>query len=248
MTFLRPFRPAQVSADSTNDPSEEQEVVEPGGYDAEYIHMSLMNGESVRFNRLWSGYRFTDKEVEMLMAGYEIRIKTDFTDGINGSLDWQEFNGHEFFGFAPWDAGSYEREDAPFPVKWNDHVFTEEEQKILRRGERLLLLCESKNSRTPYAVNVSFGFIPKEGAHPARWGIIPHFEQFDQPAELYSRETCVFLPKFSGETLSRSEIEMVRSGKSIPFSGLSRNGRPYRCRLTLELDEVNGRWRITPHF
>lgn len=248
MTFLRPFRPTEVSTYATDERREEQEPLESAGYDAEYVNMSLMNGESVRFNRIWSGYRFTDREVEMLMAGYEIRIKTDFTDGIIGSLDWQEFNGYEFFGFAPWDAVSYTRVDAPFPIRWNGHEFTDEEQESLRRGDRLLLVCESSKSRTLYAVNISFGFIPSEGVHTERWGIIPHFEQFDHPAEMYTRETCVFLPIFSGQALSQSEIKMVRSGKSIPFSGLSRNGRPYRCRLTLELDEINSRWRIMPHF
>lgn len=245
MTFLQPFRPTHKSSEESG---REREDDFQYGIDAEYVHMSLMNGEAVRFNRIWSGYRFTDEEMAKLMVGYDIRIKTDFTDGINGSLDWQEYNGHEFFGFAPWDAGSYERHEAPFPLQWNDHTFTEEEQAILRRGERLLLVCESKNSRASYAVNISFDFIQENGPYPARWGIVPHFEEFDQPAGHFTRESCVFLPMFSGQTLSHSEIKQVRKGKSVPFSGLSRNGCPYRCRLTLELDEVHNRWRLTPHF
>lgn len=245
MTILQPFRPTQTSSE---EPDREREDEFQYGIDAEYVHMTLMNGEAVRFNRIWSGYRFTDEEMAMLMAGYDIRIKTDFTDGINGSLDWQEYNGHEFFGFAPWDAGVYERGDAPFPLQWNGHTFTEEEQSILRRGERMLLVCESKASRATYAVNISFDYIPENGPHQARWGIVPHFEEFGQPADHFTRETCVFLPMFSGEMLTHSEIEQVRKGKSVQFSGLSRNGRPYRCRLTLELDEVNDRWRLTPHF
>jgi hypothetical protein len=245
MTFLQPFRPTHTSSEK---PDREREDEFQYGLDAEYVHMSLMNGEAVRFNRIWSGYRFTDEEMARLMAGYDIRIKTAFTDGINGSLDWQEYNGYEFFGFAPWDAGSYERHDAPFPFQWNGHTFIEEEQAILRRGDRLLLVCESNRSRASYAVNISFDFIQEDGSHPARWGIVPHFEEFAQPADHFTRETCVFLPIFSGQVLSHSEIEQVQRGKSIPFSGLSRNGRPYRCQLTLELDEANNRWRLTPDF
>lgn len=245
MTFLQPYRPISTSSEQS---SREREDEIQYGIDVEYVHMSLMNGEAVRFNRIWSGYRFTDEEIEMLMAGYDIRIKTDFTDGINGSLDWQEYNGSEFFGFAPWDAGSYERHEAPFPLQWNNYTFTEEEQAILRRGERLLLVCESKTSRVSYAVNISFDLIKENGPYPSRWGIVPHFEEFNQPAHYFTRATCVFLPMFSGQTLSHVAIEQVRKGESIPFSGISRNGCPYRCRLTLELDEVHDRWRLTPHF
>lgn len=248
MTLLQPYRPTHTASESVDELPYEREDELQSGLDAEYVHMSLMNGEAVRFNRIWSGYRFTDEEVARLMAGYDIRIKTAFTDGINGSLDWQEYNGYEFFGFAPWDAGVYEREDAPFPIQWNGHTFTEEEQAILRRGDRLLLVCESKTSRASYAVNISFDYIQENGPHPARWGIVPHFEEFDRPADHFTHEMCVFLPMFSGQLLTHSEIEQVRKGKSVPFSGLSRNGRPYRCRLTLELDEVNNRWRLTPHF
>lgn len=217
-------------------------------YEAEYVHMSLPNGEAVRFKRVWSGHRFTDEEVELLIAGYDIRIKTLYTDGVTGSLDWQEYNGQEYFGFAPWDAVAHKREDAPFPIQWNDHVFKEEEQAILRRGKKLLVLCESHRNLAPYAVHVSFGFIPEDGPYPARWGIIPHFEEFNQPAHAFTRKTCVFLPMFSGKTLSLSEIERVRQGKSVPFEGVSRYGRSYQCGLTLELDHEHNRWRLTPDF
>ena len=255
MTFLQPFRPSRtISDESTMDmeiklnkqegPEDDEQV----GYDAEYVHMSLPNGEAVRFKRVWSGYRFTDDEVALLMAGYDIRIKTTYTDGITGSLEWQEYDGHEYFGFAPWDAAGHDRTDAPFPIQWNGHTFTEKEQHILRSGEKLLLVCQSHRSLTPYAVNVSFGFISENSPYPARWGIIPHFEEFDMPADHFTRETCVFLPMFSGEMLPLSDVRRLRKGKSVPFSGLSRNGKPFRCRLTLELDEVQNRWRLTPDF
>lgn len=234
MTILQPFS-------STDDVREEVDY-------AEYVHMSLANGEAVRFNRIWSGYRFTDDEVAQLMAGMEIRIKTAYTDGIMGSLDWQEYNGYEYYGFAPWDAAVYERSDAPFPMQWNGHAFTEKEQAILRSGRKLLVLCESNRSLAQYAVNVSFDLIPEQGSYPSRWGIIPHFEEFNQPADHFTRETCVFLPVFSGQALTLEEIERLRKGYPVRFSGLSRKGRAYKCELTLELDEEADRWRLTPDF
>ncbi|MGX1195861.1 hypothetical protein [Metabacillus sp. SLBN-84] len=247
MSFLVPFRPTGVPLSvPKTDASEPDPYIQD--HEAEYVHMSLWNNEAARFNRIWSGYRFTDDEVALLMAGYEIRIKTAYTDGIVGSLEWQEYGGHEYFGFAPWDAASYEQKDAPFPLQWNGHVFTGEEQEMLRSGERLLLVCESNRSQAAYAVNVSFGFIPENGPYPSRWGIIPHFEQFGEEAEQFTRTTCVFLPVFSGERLSHSEISRLRDGGSISFNGISRNGKPYRCELSLELDRASGRWRLTPDF
>lgn len=66
------------------------------------------NGEDVRFNREWSGHRFTDDEVDKLLAGDEIEF--DFTSSkgddwhVVGSLAKQEYNDHEFYGFKPdWD-------------------------------------------------------------------------------------------------------------------------------------------------
>lgn len=215
-------------------------------YDAEYVNMALPDGEAVRFKRVWSDYRFTDREVEMLMLGMEIRIKTAYTDGINGSLDWQEYNGYEYFGFAPWDAEAYSIHDAPFPIQWNSHVFTSEEQAVLRKGEKLLLVCTSNRTGSSYAVNVSYGLITGDTLN--RWGIIPHFEEFERPACDFTRESCLFMPMFGGTVFSQREIQNVRQGGSIYFEGISKKGRDYTCRLTLELDKERNRWRLEPDF
>lgn len=65
----------------------------------------LFNGEQVKFNREWSGHRFTDDEVDDLLAGEEVEF--DFTSKkgddwhVVGKLAKQEYNGHEFYGFEP---------------------------------------------------------------------------------------------------------------------------------------------------
>lgn len=214
---------------------------------SEYVNMQLPDGESVRFKRTWGKYRFTDDEVEMLKAGMEIRINTPTTKGIIGSLDWQEYNGYEYYGFAPWDAEAYSLENAPFPVQWNNHMFTDEEEQILRSGKKLLLVRPSNRTGSLYPVNVSFGLIKGDNGN-SRWGIIPHFEEFNQPAMNFTRETCVFMPMFGGKLLSHADIMALREGRSIRFEGTSKNGRNYTCLLSLILDHNQNRWRLEPRF
>lgn len=229
-----------------------QVATEPAGsYNtAEYVHMQLPSGESVRFKRVWSEHRFTDREVARLMAGMEIRIDTSYARGVIGSLEWQTYNGREYYGFSAWDARAYMRHNAPMPLAWNGHTFTEEDGERLRRGDKLLLLCKSKASGHDYGVHVVLDLVDTSSGEQ-RWGIRPLFEEFDQPATAFTRETAPFKPVFGTYRLSPIEIERVRAGGAIPYEGVSRNGRPYTCRLLLELDSWQGqppKWRLVPNF
>lgn len=64
---------------------------------------ATFNGENIKFNRDWAGHRFTDEEVEALLAGKEITFTANKKSGgtfeAKGSLGKGEFNGHEFWGF-----------------------------------------------------------------------------------------------------------------------------------------------------
>lgn len=215
----------------------------------EYVQMQLPDGEPVRFKRMWSGYRFTDSDVARLMAGMEIRIQTNYSRGVIGSLEWQTFNSYDYYGFSQWSTHAYNRENAPFPLSWNNHTFTEDEEAALRAGHKVLLICPSKKFGTTYAVNVSFAIVTGLDGED-RWGISPHFEEFNLPATSFTRENCPFKPVFSDRILTQAEIAHVRSGGSIPYQGLSKKtGRPYNCHLVLILDKTNGeRWRLVPMF
>ena len=63
----------------------------------------LFKGDSVRFNRKWSSHRFTDKEVDDLLAGKEIEFDFKSAKGdkyhVVGKLEQQEYDGHTFYGF-----------------------------------------------------------------------------------------------------------------------------------------------------
>lgn len=224
------------------------EPARPGEESVEYVQMQLHNGEAVRFKRVWSGHRFSDREVAKLIAGMEVRITTQFTRGTIGSLEWQTYKGYEYYGFSPWAHEAYNRENAPFPQTWNNHTFTEEEEAMLRVGMKVLLVCISDRSGSPYAVHVSFTWLTDKKGQ-SKWGIEPHFEEFQQPPSSFTRETCPFKPIFATKTLTQAEIAHVRAGGAIPYQGISKAGRPYNCYLLLESDASrDGRWGLVPHF
>lgn len=62
-------------------------------------------GESVSFNKEWSGHTFTDEEVELLLKGEEIEIEAISKKGkpykVSGTLAKQKYKGNEFWGFKP---------------------------------------------------------------------------------------------------------------------------------------------------
>lgn len=224
------------------------DVERSGEAAVEYVHMQLPCGEPVRFKRVWAGHRFSDRETSQLIAGMEVRVTTEFTRGVIGSLEWQTYKGREYYGFSPWAHEAYNRENAPFPQSWNNHVFTEEEEAMLRTGMKVLLVCVSNRSGSTYAVHVSFAWVTGKNGE-SKWGIEPHFDEFHQKAESFTRQNCPFKPVFATRTLTQKEIEHVRAGGAIPYRGVSKAGRPYDCHLMLVLDtERSGRWALKPFF
>jgi len=64
------------------------------------------NGKDVRVKRVWSGHRFTDDEIAVLLDGQTIEFqavskKTGNTYNAKGKLAEQEYNGNKFVGFKP---------------------------------------------------------------------------------------------------------------------------------------------------
>lgn len=99
-------------------------------------------GETIRFNREWSGHRFTDEEVHKLLAGEMIEItavskKSGNEFGAKGRLEPQTFSGTKFIGFKLVDFVDAKNADgsAKVPASWCKHVFTEAEKTKLAAGE-----------------------------------------------------------------------------------------------------------------
>lgn len=211
----------------------------------EYVNMTLPDGTTARFRRDWAQYRFTDDEVEQLMQGAEITINTDKYYGITGALDWQEYLGREYFGFAPNAARAYTIDDAPFPVMWYGHTFTEDERAYLRSGERLPLILTSERTGNDYAVNVTFRYMD-DAPYGERWGIYPHFDEFNMHPSEFTKETACFMPRFGDTQLSVEDIRKLRSGQKLKIRAMSKSGHDYEAYLKLTIER--GRWRLKPEF
>lgn len=214
--------------------------------DYEYVNTELPDGESVRFKRVWGGYRFTDADVDALLNAEDIVINTEKTKGVRGGLDWMTYNGHEYYGFAPWAAEAYTRDIAPIPTQWNSHVFTDEEIAGFRRGESVIVISTSSRTGSDYAVKTTFDLI--QDGDNSRWGIIPHFDDFNRKADDFTREDCTFMPMFGGEVIPHDAVMALRQGKAVKFKGLSKKGNRYTCWLELRIDHKMRRWRIIPEF
>lgn len=105
---------------------------------AEYVPKEKYTGKfkgkkEVRFNRVWSNYRFTDEECEALLRGEEIEItavssSTGEIFNVCGKLAENEYKGNKFYGFTP----DFSKKVIP-PI-YLSHEFTEDEKKKLYAG------------------------------------------------------------------------------------------------------------------
>ena len=121
-------------------------------------------GEQVKFNRLWSGHRFTDDECRVLLAGGTVAgsqfvsTKTGKTFEAHGKLDKGTFKGNETFGFQvvgfgpPPDASGR----IPPPSSWCGHVFTDDEKRRLAAGENVAASDFVSKLGKPFAATVRF--------------------------------------------------------------------------------------------
>lgn len=108
----------------------------------------VWNGKNVRFNRVWSGHRFSDDECEALCRGEEITVSglvsktTGNIYAVKGKLSNQEYNGAKFVGFER--TGFADRSDG-VPAAWCGHTFTDDEKKKLEAGESIF--CKNLKSK-----------------------------------------------------------------------------------------------------
>lgn len=131
----------------------------------------IWNGQEVKFNRTWSGHRFTDEEVDKLLAGEEIEVlglvsAKGNTYGVKGKLAAQDYNGHSFIGFQRTGFADVKK----VPDKWCGHKFTEDEKARLEMGNKIHIDGAISKKGNVFACDVTFGKTEK-----GSWGIIPQF-------------------------------------------------------------------------
>lgn len=132
----------------------------------------MWNGKKVSFKRIYSGHRFTDKEVEDLLSGKEIEVadfvsaKTGKTYGAKGKLSNLEYNGNPYVGF---ERTGFLNEDR-IPDEWCGHRFTEDEKLMLEAGKSVHIDgCKSKKG-SEFSTVVTF-----EDDGSGRKKIVPEF-------------------------------------------------------------------------
>lgn len=130
-------------------------------------------GRQVSFKREFSGHRFTDDEVEALLAGKSVKImgcvsaKTGRGFACEGKLEEATFKGRKFVGFKPetflnengepiqprdpkdYVTGTWKRKKVTFKRTWAGHTFTDDEAERLLAGETIHITgCVSKAGKS----------------------------------------------------------------------------------------------------
>ena len=147
----------------------------------------IWNGENVSFKRVWSGHRFTDDEVNKLLAGEVIQFRAtskktgkDFLAA--GSLAHGEWEGKPTFGFQPnFDAvrdpnriyGTWEGKEVSFKREWSGHTFTDAEVQQLWAGNVIEITAHSNRTGNDFNVTGQLGWSEYNG-RPC-FGFQPNF-------------------------------------------------------------------------
>ena len=110
--------------------------------------------EQISFNKDWGNHRFTDDEAQKLLNGETISFQATAKSGnpytARGSLKKQEYNGHEFWGFA--------LAQNSVPANWAGHTFTQDEIDTLQSGGSVYVTdCVSKKTGKTFACTLSLG-------------------------------------------------------------------------------------------
>ena len=109
--------------------------------------------KEIKFNRVWSTHRFTDKECKLLLEGEEIRFKALSKAGkeyeARGCLQEQEYNGRKFWGFKL-------NTDKSIPDIFNGHQFSDKEKKDLEKGKTIYVIDLISKAGKNYSAYLKF--------------------------------------------------------------------------------------------
>lgn len=190
-------------------------------------------GETVTFNRDFSGHRFTDEEVADLLAGKPITFeatskRTGNTYTAAGILARQSYNGRDYVGFKL-DFDLVERD---VPASWCGHTFTAQEKRDLKEGRAVHIDGAVSKKGKVFACDVTWG-----EQDDGRMGITPSFASGGIPAS------------WCDHTFTPAEKAELEAGNPVHVDDAvsKRTGKKFECDLTYERRE-DGSMGIVPSF
>lgn len=171
---------------------------------------------------------FTENEISQLRKGERLHL-TDAVSKEGKPLDVEvylgekEYQGKKYIGLKVDFVDSGE-----VPDEWSQHVFTEEEKRRLKNGEKITIDAVSKKG-TNYSVAVTFEESEYNGHTKKR--IVPHFEErtYDVP------------DKWGGCEFTEEEKERLRNGETIHIHAMSKENKPYEADISFGEREWQGR-------
>lgn len=124
------------------------------GFKGEFIRDDIVKGiwqgKEVQFKNSFGGYKYTQAEIDQLLANQTITITTE-KGTYTGKLEIQEYQGRKFVGFKPqfpkkegYIYGNFKGKEISFKGEFMGHTFTPDEVDRLLAGNKIVFQGKSK--------------------------------------------------------------------------------------------------------
>ncbi|MEU6261812.1 DNA topoisomerase [Saccharopolyspora shandongensis] len=196
-------------------------------------------GKPVTFSREWGGHRFTDGEVEQLLAGETIEFSATSQTGkayeVYGELGEGTFKGRKFVGFQKLGFGRLDASGNVLPPKeWCSHVFTQAEIDKLMAGKAVEASDFISKTNNAFACKVFF----KEEKKGEGKKLVP---DFDAGTDAPPKRWC-------GVEFTDDQIAALAAGKTIEGKGFTSKKTKKKFDAKLTWKEEGGKKKIVPSF
>ena len=209
-------------------------------------------GYEIEFNRVYAEHRFTDEEVEKLLAGDEIEIDGKTKEGkdvkLRGKLEEQEFKGAVFYGFK----GSIVRTDQiegvwngkkiAFKNSFGGHIFTADEIEKLLNGESIEITCLS--TKTGKEFKMRGGLAEQEFKGKPFVGFKGDIVREGYVDGVWNGKKVSIKGAFAGHTFTASELDTLFADGVIEFKGTTKAGKEMDFKGKLEEYDYQGRMMV----
>lgn len=126
------------------------------------------NGTDVRIKRVWRGHRFTDEEVEKLLAGETLELY-NLVSKKGGTYASSARIGHDSFKNSKGEEVSYIGIIGDFleviPAEFCKHKFTDDERTMLEKGQRVRIEDFVSKKGSTFGAYIKWGEDPEREGH-----------------------------------------------------------------------------------